>query len=82
MYKIVNNDMPSYLKDLLPNRVNETNNYNLRNRNDFEIPSFRLCSFESSFFPSTLKLWNELDMEIRTDPTFVEFKGHTKSLTN
>ena len=27
MYKIVNNDTPTYLNDLLPNRVNETNNY-------------------------------------------------------
>ena len=82
MYKIVNNDTPTYLNDLLPNRVNETNNYNLRNRNNFEIPFTRLCSFESSFFPSTLKLWNELDLETRTAPTFLQFKAHIKSVTN
>ena len=82
MNKIVNNDTPTYLNDLLPNRVNETNNYNLRNRNNFEIPFTRLCSFESSFFPSTLKLWNELDLETRTAPTFLQFKAHIKSVTN
>ena len=82
MYKIVKNDTPTYLNDLLPNRVNETNNYNLRNRNNFEIPFSRLCSFESSFFSSTLKLWNELDLEVRTAPTFLQFKAHIKSLTN
>ena len=82
MYKKVNNDTPTYLNELLPNRVNKTNNYKLRNRNNFEIPFSRLCSFESSFFPSTLKLWNELDLEIRTVPTFLQFKAHINSLTN
>ena len=42
MYKIVNNDVPSYLLDLLPNRVNETNIYNLRNNTEFVIPFTRL----------------------------------------
>ena len=55
MYKIVSNDVPSYLLDLLPNRVNETNIYSLRNNTDFVIPFSRLCSYESSFFPPTLK---------------------------
>ena len=80
MYKIVNNESPSYLNDLLPNRVNETSKYNLRNRHDFEIPFSRLCSFESSFLPSTLKIWNELDIEIRSSPTLLQFKGHIKSI--
>ena len=80
MYKIVNNETPSYLHDLLPNRVNETSNYNLRNRHDFEIPFSRLCSFESSFLPSTLKIWNEIDLEIRSSPTLLQFKGHIKSI--
>ena len=66
MYKIVNNDAPSYLRDLLPNRVDETSTYDLRNNTDFVIPFSRLCSYESSFFPSTLKLWNDLDTQIRT----------------
>ena len=30
MYKIINNDAPSYLTSLLPHRVNEISNYNLR----------------------------------------------------
>ena len=61
MYKIVNGAAPSYLIDLLPNRVNNINTYNLRNRNTFVIPFSRLSSYETSYFPSTLKIWNELD---------------------
>ena len=55
MYKIVNNDAPSYLTDLLPRRVDAVSNYNLRNSQNFEIPFARVCSCESSFFPSTLR---------------------------
>ena len=79
MYKIVNNDAPSYLRDLLPNRVDETSTYNLRNNTDFVIPFSRLCSYESSFFPSTLKLWNDLDTQIGTLPTLLQFKFNIKT---
>ena len=51
MYKIVNGLAPSYLTDLLPNYVHETNPYNLRNRNNLMRPPVRLSIFESSFFP-------------------------------
>ena len=80
MYKIVNGDAPSYLIDLLPNRVNNITAYNLRNSNDFEIPFSRLCSYENSYFPSTLKLWNELDPQVRTLPTISRFKSNIKTI--
>ena len=76
MYRIVNGDAPSYLIDLLPNRVNDTNTYNLRNRNDFEISFSRLCSYETSHFLSSFKLWNELDPQIRAVPTISQFKSN------
>ena len=79
MYKIVNNDASSYLRNLLPNRANETSTYNLRNNTDFVIPFSRLCSYESSFFPSVLKLWNDLDTQIRTLPTLLQFKFNIKT---
>lgn len=82
MYKIVNGNVPSYLTDLLPNRVNEANNYNLRNRNDFKIPFSRLCSYESSFLPSTLKLWNNLEPDIRSLTTLSQFKSNITTTSN
>ena len=74
MYRIVNADAPAYLTDLMPNRVSDMSNYNLRNNQDFNIPFTRLCSFETSFFPSTLKLWNDLDPHIRCSPSLLQFK--------
>ena len=78
MYKIINNDAPSYLTDLLPNRIDAVSTYNLRNSQNFEIPFARLCSFESSFFPSTLKLWNNTDQSIRNSLTLSSFKTNIK----
>ena len=75
MYKIINNDSPSYLVDLLPYRVQEIYNYNLRSRENFDVPFSRLCSYETSFIPSTLRLWNELDIDIRRSSTQNEFKS-------
>ena len=79
IYKIVNNDASSYLRNLLPNRVDETSTYNLRNNNGFVIPFSRLCSYESSFFPSTLKLWNNLGTQVRTLPTLLQFRFNIKT---
>ena len=79
MYKIVNGDAPSYLIGLLPKRVNNITAYNLRNSNDFEIPFSRLCSYEISYIPSTLKLWNEFDPQVRTLQTISRFKSNIKT---
>ena len=75
MYKIINNDSPSYFVDLLPYKVQEISNYNLRSRENFDVPFSRLCSYETSFIPSTLRLWNELDIDIRRSSTQNEFKS-------
>jgi hypothetical protein len=78
-YKIRNNNAPSYLCDcLLPFERNE-NVYNLRNQTDYSNPFTRLQLYRNSFFPSSIKLWNNLPLEIRSAPTVSSFK---KSLIN
>ena len=61
-----------YLAEDLLDRVHAASNYNsncnLRNSQNFEIPFARLCSFQSSFFPSTLRLWNNTEESIRSAP--------------
>ena len=74
MYRIVNADAPAYFTDRMPNRVSDVSNYNLRNNLDINIPFTRLCSFETLFFPSTLKLWNDLDPQIRCSSSLLQFK--------
>ena len=37
-------------------------------------PANRLSKYQNSFFPSTIKTWNTLDLNIREVPTFFTFK--------
>ena len=79
MFKIVNNDLLGYLKNLLPNRVGDQTHYQLRNNKNYEVPYSRLCSYENSYFPSTLRLWNELDQDTRNSSSVLELKNKIKS---
>ena len=70
MYKIVNKLVPNYLQSVIPNIANpETSTYNTRQR--FDLPHFRARTdlFNNSFFPSTVRLWNELPLSIRNSPS-------------
>ena len=80
MHKSINNKAPVYLQNLLPDTVGATSSYDLRNSANFEVPFTRLCSFETSFSPSTLKLWNELDLSIRSIPSTSQFKSSISNL--
>ena len=78
MFKIVNDLAPSYLIELLPETVGNATPYNLRNSSHVVIPPVRLASFQSSFFPSTIILWNRLQEEIRNKESVSSFKKALK----
>jgi len=54
--------------------------YNLRNNYNYRVPICHLNFHTRSFMPSTIQLWNSLDLEIRTSASLntlkkqVEFK--------
>ena len=75
-FKIQNGLAPFYLCDLLPLDVNNTagGRYELRNRNNITVPNQRLTSFSRSFFPSVIRLWNDLPLSLRHLPTLIKFK--------
>ena len=72
-YKILNNEAPEYLSELIPPTVAESNNYNLRNRHNISqlanIPKLIL-----SVDYKQIKTWNTLDLNIREVPTFFTLK--------
>ena len=70
-YKIVNGQVPDYLTELVPPTVADTNNYNLRNRLNISQPSYRLSTYQQSYFPSTIKLWNTRSEPSSTADTLV-----------
>ena len=73
-YKIQNDLTPSYLKNMLPQQVNQLNPYELRNNSNYRAPQLRLQSSLDSFLPSTLRLWNSLDEDTRTKSSLKQFK--------
>jgi hypothetical protein len=55
---------PSYLCDCLLLFERNENAYNLRNQTDYSNPFTRLQLYRNSFFPSSIKLWNNLTPEM------------------
>jgi hypothetical protein len=75
-YKIRNNNAPWYFCDCqLPFERNE-NAYSLRNQTDYSNSFTRLQLHRNSFFPSSIKLWNNLTPDIRSAPTVSSLKSH------
>jgi hypothetical protein len=74
LYKMVYGLAPSYLANLLPNRTQERTGYNLRNKDNLDIPYCRLDCHKFSFLPSTLQDWNILDIKVKEAPSINSFK--------
>jgi hypothetical protein len=74
----ISGNSPEFLCDLIPSSVRETNNYNLRNSHNISQTTNILSISQQSFFPSTTKLWNLLDLRIRQLSTFESFKYKLK----
>ena len=74
MYKIKNYLVPSYLSNLCPPEVGELVQYELRRKENIIVPPTKKYYLLKSFFPSTIRLWNEIDNEIRNVATLRLFK--------
>ena len=73
-YKIVYNYSPLYLIELLPKLVNERSYIPLRSGHNISQYKCRTEKFKKSFFPSTISLWNTLDIDIRNSTSLSNFK--------
>ena len=74
MFKIKNNLSPEYLTYLLPPDNAERTTYNLRNRDDIYLPTFRLESYRRSFIPYATRVWNDLPLELRNLNNLKDFR--------
>jgi hypothetical protein len=82
MYNIVNKKAPTYLVDLLPGQIQDRTTYQLRNRARIDQPAARLNVYANSFYPSTIKAWNDLDEKFKSAPSIAAFKTyHARSLS-
>ena len=81
-YKIHNSLTPQYLHVWIPQPV--VNQYRLRSIENavLPIPYSRLSSTRSAFIHSTVKLWNNLDISIRSADTLNTFKNRVTTHCN
>ena len=72
LFKIINNQSPSYLFQFVPS----PNRYFVRNSEN--IPQLRTKHdfFKNSFFPSTIKEWNNMDPHIKKSKSISIFKSN------
>jgi len=65
-HQMVNKNTPDYLTNLVPSTFGQTHSYGTRN--SYNLPSIysRTNFHHNSFIPSTVRLWNELPIHIRT----------------
>ena len=80
MYKAKTGNLPDYLNVLIPDLVSENSQYNLRSNDDYVTLSCRTQIYYQSFIPSSVRLWNELSLEIRNSPSLNIFKNKLKSV--
>ena len=74
MYKILNGHCPNYLLELIPPRLADRHDYPTRRRDNIIDFYCRTEAFARSFFPTTLKDWNALPVEVKQLPTLSIFK--------
>ena len=79
-YKMVNGTAPEYLSVLIPPRTQTVAGRCLRNSQNIRQLKLRTVRFETSFIPSTIKLWNDLPDDIKQSPNLSRFKQNLKLL--
>ena len=62
--------------------IRDINTYNLRNQLDYATVARRLEIYSKSVIPSSIKLWNDLAIEVRNSDTLFSFKRKLKHLYN
>ena len=81
VYKHNKGALPQYLNDIFP-ATTDNIPYLLRNRGDYATIARRLAIYSNSTMPSSLKLWNDLDIDTRSLPTLSSFKSAVKRQCN
>ena len=73
-YKIINNLTPNYLQEFVPPLVQDGNLYRLRSSSDIRTIYTNTNLLYNSFYPSTIREWNNLAQEIKDASSVASFK--------
>ena len=73
-YKMDSSISPEYLSSLVPQPVENTTHYGLRDASNIRPPLARTQLYYKSFLPSTIRLWNDISSETSDALSFTIFK--------
>ena len=74
LYKIIHNQTPQALKLYLPRTTKDRTHYGLRETEKFTLMKTTSKLAYDSFYPSTIRAWNNLEAEVTTTTSVEEFK--------
>ena len=78
MYKIQNGHAPEYLSLLCPPNTDKKSEYKLRAGRNIQQINTKKTYFYTSFFPSTIREWNNLNIDTQDALSFELFKSRLK----
>ena len=78
-YKIIHHQLPSFFIHLLPSYTYQRTQFTLRSSNNLSLYSSRSQRFYNSFLPSSVRLWNILDNDVR-NAVFSSYKSALKRI--
>ena len=81
-FKIKNRLVPSYLSEFIPYIVGQRTQISLRTSENLGIHPTRTERFKKSFSPSTIRLWNEIGLDIRRVDLLNVFKNSMVNYLN
>jgi hypothetical protein len=81
MFKIQTGLAPNYLTNACPPLTRDRTKYNLRSGMNITTPQSRTTSFQKSYFPQSIRDWNELDPNLRGAVSLAAFKDCQKKQT-
>ena len=82
MYNVNAGFGPTYISDLIPPLVNEISDYPLRNNRNLSLPYNRTIISQKSCIPSSIRLWNGLEDDIKNLSALTTFHKHVISKFN
>jgi hypothetical protein len=72
-HKMVNKTVPEYLSNLVPSSFGQTHQYSTRNHSNLVHVHSRTAYYKNSFLPSTIRLWNELPANIKSNVSVKDY---------
>ena len=80
-FKISNHETPTNINSIIERYNNHDVGYSLRN-NNLRYPVPRTTSFEKSYFPATIDMWNNLDPRLANCTSLYLLKREINQRTN